>query len=340
MGLKRIGNGVWIGLWLLLSIFLVGCGAADVGSQSDGTENHSSEHEATASDETRNASGSKQLRIGYQKSSVLLFLKESGNLEKRLAERGFEVSWFEFQSGPPLLEALNAGKIDVGYAGGAPIVLATAHSGSQVVYLAYEPEVYRAIVVPEDSPVHRVEALKGKRVAYGKGSSAHYLVLTALESAGLGLKDVTSVFLQPSDARSAFERKSVDAWAIWDPFLADAENHGARVVIDAHGLPRQYGFIVGRRDYFLEYPFLQEIIIEELAHIHQEIQRDRKLAAEKFAEQTGIVQEVWELTLSRREYGVFPLTDEVLDAQQHIADAFLKEGLLQEPVNVRDAVLP
>lgn len=345
--LKWKRNGIRLGTWLLLLAFLVGCGAAGVSSRAGSTGNPSpTTNEAASAVPAESSDGQEseiplpeQLRVGYQKSSVLLFLKESRNLEKRLAEQGIEVSWFEFQSGPPLLEALNAGKIDVGYAGGAPIVLAGAHSGSQLVYLAYEPEVYRAIVVPSHSPVQSLEDLKGKQVAYGKGSSAHYLVLTALESVGLGLNDVTSVFLQPSDARGAFERGSVDAWAIWDPYLADAENHGARVIQDAHGLPRQYGFIVGRRDYFLQYPSLQQVIIEELGKVHEEIQQDRKLAAEKYAEHTGISREVWELTLARREYGVFDLTPEVLDAQQHIADAFLKAGLIREPVSVRDALL-
>ena len=344
--MNRLLKMICPGLWLLVLFFVVGCGNAAVNNPVNSPGQAATANKESVKDATESSGGlakedslPKQLRVGYQKSSILLFLKESRNLEKRLSEYGIEVEWYEFQSGPPLLEALNAGKIDVGYAGGAPVVLATAHSGSQLVYLAYEPEVYRAIIVPEDSPIQQVEDLKGKKVAFGKGSSAHYLVLTALESVGLGLSDIEPVFLQPSDARSAFERQSVDAWAIWDPYLAAAEKSGARVVIDAIGLPRQYGIIVGRRDYFFQYPFLQQIIIEELGKTHDEIKKDQKLAAEKYAQQTGISQEVWELTLERREYGVFPLTKEVLDAQQQIADSFLEEGLIQEPVNVRKALL-
>lgn len=280
-----------------------------------------------------------KLRIGYQKSSILLFLKEKGSLEKKLSKQGVKVSWHEFQSGPPLLEALNAEKIDIGYVGGAPAVFSGAASDSELIYLAYEPEVYRAIVVPENSTIKTVKDLKGKKVGFGKGSSAHYLVLTALEHAGLTLDDITPVYLQPSDARGAFERGSIDAWAIWDPYLADAEKNGeARIIADASGLPRQYGFIVGRRHYFQENRQIRKNVINELEAIHEMIQADKKSAAEQFSRNTGISKNVWEQTLNRREYGVFALTAEVIDAQQKLADAFLEVGLIRKKVTVQNAV--
>ena len=62
----------------------------------------------------------KELHIGYQKVGALLILKEQGLLEKRLAAQGITVTWVEFQSGPPVVEALNAGAIDFGYTGDTP----------------------------------------------------------------------------------------------------------------------------------------------------------------------------------------------------------------------------
>ena len=55
-----------------------------------------------------------QLRIGYQKSSTLLtLLKGQGTLERRLAGQDVKISWHEFASGLPLLEALNVGNVDL-----------------------------------------------------------------------------------------------------------------------------------------------------------------------------------------------------------------------------------
>ncbi|NNU83213.1 aliphatic sulfonate ABC transporter substrate-binding protein [Geobacillus sp. BMUD] len=281
-----------------------------------------------------------ELHIGYQKSSFSLFLKEKGYLEKQLQKHGVQVKWFEFQSGPPLLEALNSGQIDIGYVGGAPAILAQANPHSQLAYIAYEPEVARAIIVPKTSSIHTVADLKGKKVAFGKGSSAHYTLLTALETAGLTLNDITPVYLQPAEARTAFERGDVDAWVIWDPFLADAEvNGGARILIDANRLPKQYGFIVARNQYVKQYANVAKTVIDQLNHVHQEIHSSPDEAAKLLAKETKIDAAVWKRTLSRRGYGVFPLTKEVIAAQQRIADQFYKAGLVSKRVNVNEAVV-
>src|SRR5690606_30844430 len=166
----------------------------------------------------------KIIRIGYQKYGNVILLKNKGTLEGKLAEIGYKPVWSEFPSGPPLLEALNAGAIDFGHAGEAPPIFAQA-AAAEFVYVAHEPPAPKgeAILVPKDSPIKSVAELKGKKVALNKGSNVHYLLVKALEDAGLKYTDVQAVFLPPADARAAFERGSVDAWVIWDPYQAAAE---------------------------------------------------------------------------------------------------------------------
>ncbi|KTT61976.1 sulfonate ABC transporter substrate-binding protein, partial [Pseudomonas oryzihabitans] len=80
-----------------------------------------------------------QLRIGYQKGGGLLaVLKAQGTLEKALGAQGYQVTWREFQAGPQLLEALNAGSVDIGYTGSPPPIFAQA-AGVDLVYLGAEP---------------------------------------------------------------------------------------------------------------------------------------------------------------------------------------------------------
>jgi sulfonate transport system substrate-binding protein len=152
------------------------------------------------------------LRIGFQKYGTLTILKARGTLEKRLAEQGIDVKWNEFPAGPQLLEGLNVGSIDFGTVGEAPPIFAQA-AGPNLVYVANESAapLSEAIVVPKGSTLKSVAELKGKKVVLNKGSNVHYLLVRALEKAGLDYKDIDVVYLPPADARAAFERGSVDA---------------------------------------------------------------------------------------------------------------------------------
>ena len=177
------------------------------------------------------------LRIGYQKGSISLVLaKQHRLLEQRFANT--QVEWIEFPAGPQMLEALNIGSLDIGSTGDIPPIFAQA-AGADLLYIGAEPPKPKAevILVPKGSPVDSVAELKGKRIALQKGSSAHNLLLRSLAKAGLSIRDVQPVYLAPADARAAFERGSVDAWAIWDPFYSAIDLEGkARLLADGEGL--------------------------------------------------------------------------------------------------------
>src|SRR4051812_20467438 len=152
------------------------------------------------------AAGASELRIGYQKSSVnLMVTRERKLLDATLP--GVAVKWVEFPAGPQILEALAVGSLDFGFTGDTPPVFAQA-AGKDVWYVGLEPPkpASSAILVPADSPVRTLADLKGRRIGFQKGSSSHYLVLRALEKAGLQWSDITPLYLAPSDARAAFEK--------------------------------------------------------------------------------------------------------------------------------------
>ena len=282
------------------------------------------------------------LRIGYQKYGTLTLLKGRGTLEKRLAAQGVDVKWTEFPAGPVLLEGLNVGSIDFGTVGEAPPIFAQA-AGANLVYVGNEPPspASEAIVVPRDSRVRSLAGLKGKKIALNKGSNVHYLLVKALEKAGLAYKDVETVFLPPADARAAFERGSVDAWAIWDPFLAAAEKQiGARVLVDGTGIVANHQFYLAARPYAEKNPEIVRIVIDELAKVDEWGARNLKDVAAILAVQTGLDTGVVELAASRYAYGVKTVTPAVIDAQQKVADAFANLKLIPRPIAVKDALLP
>jgi sulfonate transport system substrate-binding protein len=282
------------------------------------------------------------IRIGYQKYGTLVLLKARGSLEKRLAPLHVEVKWTEFPAGPQLLEGLNVGAIDFGTVGEAPPIFAQA-AGADLIYVGNEPaaSAAEAILVPKDSPIKTVAELKGKKVALNKGSNVHFLLVKLLEQAGVNYNDIDTIFLTPADARAAFERGSVDAWAIWEPFLAAAQRQtGARILADGNGVVSNHQFFLASRPYASKRADVVVIVLEEVAVVDQWAKTNLKEAAAALQPQIGLDQATLELALSRGGYGVTTVNDAVLAEQQRIADAFYDLKLIPKHINVRDATLP
>ena len=281
------------------------------------------------------------LRIGFQKSASLLTLQKSqGTLEKRLAPLGVAVKWVEFPAGPQLLEGLNVGAVDVGYVGEAPPIFAQA-AGAKFVYIGNDPAApeAEAIVVAKDSPLKSVADLKGKKIALNKGSNVHYLLVKALEKHGLKYADIQPVFLPPADARAAFERGAVDAWVIWDPFLAAVEKQsGARILVDGRGIVNNYAYYLAERSYVDKYPQVVQALFEDTVAQGQWLKSNLKQAAAIIAPLQGLDPAVVELSLQRYQFGVRPLTPDVAAEQQKIADAFVGLGLIPKPIRIVDAL--
>ena len=280
------------------------------------------------------------LRIGYQKYGTLTLLKARGELEKRLAPQGIEVRWTEFPAGPQLLEGLNVGSIDFGTVGEAPPIFAQA-AGADLVYVANQPPAPQgeAIVVPQGSPLKSVAELKGRKIALNKGSNVHFLLVKALEKAGLKYADVQTVFLPPADARAAFERGAVDAWVIWDPFLAAAEKQlGARVLADGRGLVANHQFYLAARPYADKRPQVIQAIVEELARLDRWAEGNPKEVAAFLGPQIGLDAGIAEVAASRFAYGILPISAAVAAEQQKIADAFFELKLIPKSIRIADAL--
>jgi sulfonate transport system substrate-binding protein len=280
----------------------------------------------------------KVVRIGFQKYGKLVLLKSKGTLEEKLKANGYKVVWTEFPSGPPLLEALNVGAIDFGNTGEAPPIFAQA-AGAPIQYVAYEPPAPKgeAILVPKDSKISSVAELKGKKVALNKGSNVHYLLVKALEKAGVKYSEIEPVFLAPADARAAFERGAVDAWVIWDPFQAAAEAAtGARTLADGTGVVANYQFYFSSKKFLEADPKIVDVVLAQLGEVDDWAKGDIKAVAEQLAPAIGLPVPVVEVALKRQSYGIKPITDSVVADQQQVADTFFNLGLIPKPIKISD----
>ncbi|WP_333889614.1 ABC transporter substrate-binding protein [Mycolicibacterium gadium] len=180
------------------------------------------------------------LNVGDQKGGTESLLRAAGALDNL----PYKIAFSTFTSGPPQIEAATAGKIDFAITGNTPPIFGAASNAKVKVVSAYDGSGRGdKLLVHADSPIRAVSDLRGRKIAVGKGSSAHGNVLAQLQRAGLSPSDVELVFLQPADALGAFRQQQVDAWAIWDPYTAQAEaDIPVRSIAEAAGVTNGAGF--------------------------------------------------------------------------------------------------
>src|SRR5229473_5012701 len=289
--------------------------------------------------EARAQASIKEVRIGYQKNGVLVIARQQAALEKHFSSQGIDVKWIEFSSGPPMLEAMNAGSIDYGAVGDAPPIFAQS-ADAAIVYAAGQPITNgQGILVQGNSAIRTIADLKGKRVGFTKGSSAHNIVVQTLEKAGLSYADITPVYLTPPDAGPAFANGSIDAWSIWDPYFAIGEiKQQGRILVNASEITRTNSFYIVNRDFAKNHgPMLQQII-DVTSATAKWAEEHREEVAKSLSAVTGIPLDIQTVAANRSSFAVGPITDDIVATQQGVADRFFKLGLIPKPVVVRDAV--
>ncbi len=305
---------------MVFCLLAAGCGNSS--SQSDNTED-------------------KIVRIGYQKNGPLYIVKSLGSLDEKLGELGYKVEWKEFQDGPSLLEALNAGSIDFGRTGNTPPIFSQS-SGSKLRYVAAGKSKYEGsgILVQKDSSIQSLSDLKGKKIAFSKGSSSHYLVVKALEKAGLSLKDIEPVYLTPGNARIAFEQGQVDAWAVWDPYTSSTEvSSDARLLVNGEGLTTDRDFFVSSEDFAKNNSDVIDAILKQITESMDWANNNHQELITLLSKALKMDTESVTKAVERRVYGVEEISDEIIEEQQQIADLFYKLNIIPKKISVKEAVM-
>ena len=295
---------------------------------------------AALSSHARGEAAPKEIRIGTQKGGFFPAVKARHTVEDVFKPLGVDIKWVDFQFGPPLLEAINVGSVDFGYVGDSPPIFAQA-ANARIRYVAAVKQEgsTQAIIVPQDSPIKTLADLKGKRVAFGKGSSAHNLLVAALEKAGLAWTDITPAPLAPADATAAFVKGSVDAWSIWDPYFASAElKEHARVIALDKDVHKPNSFYIAGADFVDKYPALVARLNAVFASEGVWADKHHEDVAKAQAEATGVDIEAIRRFVDRSTYRVVPADSEVIQSQQAVADRFARLGLIPKPINVSDIV--
>ncbi|TRW14265.1 aliphatic sulfonate ABC transporter substrate-binding protein [Glacieibacterium frigidum] len=274
--------------------------------------------------------GPARLRIGYQKNGLLLIARERATPA---------ADWREFPSGPPLLEAMSVGGLDLGGTGDTPPIVAQA-SGANIVYVAAQPVsgAAAAILVPRGSALRTAADLRGRRVAWLRGSSAQGLVAGVLADAGLTVGDIEAVNLAPDAAAGAFAGGSLDAWAVWDPYFAAAEAEGARVLVPGRPLAASNSFILANRDFARDYPRDLTAALDALAGTARWAAANRPALAALITRAAKLHPNVATRVAARQDLTLVPLTAAIITREQEIADALFRDASIPARVDVGAAV--
>ncbi len=285
------------------------------------------------------AAPARTVRIGYQKGSAIqMAAKANGDLETLLGPKGYIVEWVEFQFGPPMLEAMRIGSVDVGSVGDTPPIFAQA-AHADLLYIAAVRGSSQSMLLPPGSNIRTPGDLKGKKVAFGRGSSAQYFVLMALDKAGLRYDEIEPIYLGPADAGAAFERGAIDAWGIWEPYISLFDSRpGVRTLTTNTELGERLSYFLAYGPFVRGNPALASTVVEAFVNAGRKARASRDQLAALLAEGTKVDVAVWKRALANDLLEVLPMNDEYTRSQQKIADQFQALGLVPIGIKVSDIV--
>ena len=280
-----------------------------------------------------------RLRIGFQKGEPILMTAKANRIfETELEPAGIAVEWIEFQFGPPMLEAMRVGSVDIGAVGDTPPVFAQAAHGD-LLYVAANRGAPQSVLLPPGSTIQTLADLKGKKLAFGRGSSAHNFALLVLEKAGLSYSDIQPVYLGPADAGAAFSQGAIDAWSIWEPYTSLFNTRaGVRTLTTNREIGEQFSFIMGSGPFVRANPALTSRVISILGKTAETARNNHEAVATLLAGTTGIAQDVWTRALTSDPFEVVPMTEDLARSQQKVADRFHAQGLVPVEIKVSDIV--
>ncbi len=274
------------------------------------------------------------LHVGDQAGTGAEALLTAAGLINKLP---FKVAWSDFTSGPPMLQAMGSGAIDIGGVGDAPPVFAAAAGEKIAVVGALQANpLGAAVVVPKGSPIKSVAQLRGKKIAVAQGSSADYHLLAVLKKAGLTPKDVTLQYLQPAQALAAFSSGHVDAWDIWSPYIEQVTaQDGARILVNGTPIGNTYSFEVASRAALADPAKAAAIrdYIKLVNQAHAWSNSHQPAWAAVWAKATGLSDAIMTKAAADDTSSAVPIDATVVKSEQDIADAFSSAGLIPGQVD-------
>ena len=279
--------------------------------------------------------------IGYQKADPVDISRARGELAKKMKAKGYKVVFKEFQDGTALTTALKSGDIDYARVGDVPPVTAQAN-GLDFVYVAAGSDKVQGsgIEVKKTSGITSLADLKGKTIAYTKGTSSQYMLIQALKKAGLSTSDVKMVSMDQATAAVAFAKGTVDAWASWDPYTATAEvNNDATLLVDDTGLAKNRDFLISTKTYASKNKDVSKLLTKYLNQDMTWANNHKTQLTTMLMKMLKLKKSIVKKMVDRRTYSFGSVSDSILKEQQAIADVFYQQKIVTKKVDITDATV-
>ncbi|CAD7483261.1 aliphatic sulfonate ABC transporter substrate-binding protein [Lacticaseibacillus paracasei] len=292
---------------------------------------------------TTAASDLETVTIGYQKADPVDIARQHGELIKKMKAKGYQVVFKEFSDGAALMTALKSGAIDYARVGDTPPVTAKA-AGTDIALIAAgaTKEYSSGILVGKNSQITNLKQLKGKTIAYQKGTAAQYLIIQALKKAGLSTNDVKLVNMDQSSASVAFAKGSVDAWVTWDPYTATAQvNQGAKLLTNGTGLAKNRDFLISTQNYAKTHTALSKLLTTYINDDMTWANNHHTQLIAMLSKTLKLSDAVIQKMVERRTYAMalVKADSSIVDEENQIANTFYQEGVVTEKVDMKTTLV-
>ncbi|MGG3279412.1 aliphatic sulfonate ABC transporter substrate-binding protein [Paenibacillus solani] len=326
--MRFIHTKITIILFLVIAILAAGCGNAGQSNIKAAEKGPDGKYQDVT------------VRLGVQGSGGLFGkAREEKWFEEEFGKLGVKVEWAEFQSGPPMTEAMASNRLDFAGLGNMPIIAAQAADIKfKVISQSLHGQKNVAIIVPPDSTAQTLSDLKGKKVAVTKGSNAFNFLYRGLVDQGIKVSDIEIIQLQPDEAQPAFDSGSIDAWAIWDPYITLNTLPGkGKVLVDGEQLGvLSPSFQIVRKEFAEQYPDLVTLYLKVLNRTLAWEKDNEAEALKRYADERGIPQEVIQATFNRSRSINIPVSDEIIAEQQKTADFQFEQKTIRKKIKVQE----
>ncbi len=338
MRMKRNRGPLFIVL-IVMAIVIAGCSNAG-NSTSGSISSNGSEGKTDSGAQSAGEGETVKVRIAVNGNlNPLIIAQEKGWLKEGFDKLHAEVEWSKFASGPPILEALVSGRVDLTFLGdGATITGLSNNLPLQIVGLIGEGKNLNSILVPVNSSIAGVQDLKGKKVGLGRGSSSHVYLIKVLEANGLKQEDLTIINLTPEDAQAAFESGQLDAWVTVDPNVTlNVANHKAKA-LDANIEVLAPLSMIAHSEFAKDHP---ELVVEYLKQFKRSLEwqsANLDEAAQIYSEQTKLPPDIIKVVLERSSNQLTAYSEEALAAQEATTAILLQNGFLKKEITFKQGV--
>ncbi len=257
--------------------------------------------------------------------------------------KGYQVVFKEFSDGAALMTALKSGAIDYARVGDTPPVTAKA-AGTDIALIAAgaTKEYGSGILVGKNSQITNLKQLKGKTIAYQKGTAAQYLIIQALKKAGLSTNDVKLVNMDQSSASVAFAKGGVDAWVTWDPYTATAQvNNNAKLLTNGTGLAKNRDFLISTQNYAKTHTALSKLLTTYINDDMTWANNHHTQLIAMLSKTLKLSDAVIQKMVERRTYAMalVKADSSIVDEENQIANTFYQEGVVTEKVDMKTTLV-